>query len=115
MIYLDNSATTNLSEEARTAMLQAYDEVWGNPSSVHSMGINSKKLLESSRNTIMKALNLTPSDGKIIFCGSGTEANNLALYGIAHAKKKSSPPDYNRRQPASFGFANAESFVGVGI
>lgn len=88
MIYLDNSATTNLSEEARTAMLQAYDEVWGNPSSVHSMGINSKKLLESSRNTIMKALNLTPSDGKIIFCGSGTEANNLALYGIAHAKKR---------------------------
>ena len=87
MIYLDNSATTKLSSQAFETMKKAFDELWGNPSSAHALGITSSRILSEARKNVADAIGVRARDGRIVFCGSGTEANNLALSGIARAKK----------------------------
>ena len=57
MIYLDNGATTNLSENAKRAMLEAM-ECFGNPSSKHVAGTNAKKMLDSARESVGKCLGM---------------------------------------------------------
>ena len=106
MIYFDNSATTAPSNEAVSAMENAMRELWGNPSSLHKAGSNANDLLHISRNEILKALHgekilpLLPRKsgfkagkgvGKLIFTASGTEANNLALFGILDKCKIKNP------------------------
>ncbi len=87
MIYLDSSATTQVSPAAAQKMLQAATELWGNPSSLHHVGLAAEKILEEARGRILSALGIrVPNSKNLIFCGSGTEANNLALFGTAHAK-----------------------------
>ena len=88
-IYLDNSATTPLSEVAKQALLST-TEVWGNPSSLHSAGQSAEKLLSAARAQVLSGLGLRPSskDGVLVFTGSGTEATSLALMGTAYAKKR---------------------------
>ena len=83
MIYLDNSATTALAPEVRTAMFEVWDNV-GNPSSLHSAGLAAKKKLEGARASLLSSAGLKASEWQAIFCGSGSEANNLALLGSAH-------------------------------
>ena len=83
MIYLDNSATTRLAPEVRTAMLEVWDNV-GNPSSLHSAGLAAKKRLEGARGSLLSSAGLRSTEWQAIFCGSGSEANNLALLGSAH-------------------------------
>ena len=85
-VYLDNSATTALSDNVRQAMLAAFD-CYGNPSSLHSIGQSAEHMMEGARSAIAEALFLPPRDYKIIFTSGGTEANNLALFGTLHAKK----------------------------
>ena len=86
MIYLDNSATTPLCQNAIDKMHQAI-EVFGNPSSLHSAGFEAEKLKESARDTIYKALAVKKTSGdRIIFTSGGTEANNLAIFGCVHSK-----------------------------
>lgn len=88
-IYFDNSATTPLCQEAKDAMTAAFP-VFGNPSSLHPLGQEAKALLDASRAEVFRALGLrgTPAPGELIFTASGTEADNLALFGTAHAKER---------------------------
>lgn len=87
-IYFDNSATTALCKEARDAMLSVMDEVWGNPSSRHSMGTAAHAVLKKAREQVLIALGVRGAkEENLIFTASGTEADNLAVIGTAHAKK----------------------------
>src|ERR1700760_3762618 len=80
-VYFDYSATTPLDPAVREAMLPFLDEIWGNPSSVHHIGQQSRALLDDARDRAAKFLGAKPSE--IIFTSGGTEANNLAIFGTA--------------------------------
>ncbi len=85
-IYLDNSATTKPSQAAVAACLGALREEWGNPSSLHGRGLRAAHLLDDARREVSRALDAR--DGRLIFTGSGSEANNLAIFGRAYAKER---------------------------
>jgi cysteine desulfurase len=87
MIYLDYNATTPLSAVAREAMAPFLDEHFGNPSSVHAAGRNSRAAIDDARDRIASLLGAKPHE--IIFTSGGTESNNLAVLGLArrHASK----------------------------
>lgn len=88
MIYFDNSATTELCEESKQSISRMLD-IYGNPSSRHSMGIESKKHVDHARENIALSLGLKKSDAqRVIFTSSGTEANNLAILGSIYSKDK---------------------------
>jgi len=80
-IYLDNAATTRVADAVREAMLPHLDSSHGNPSSIHSVGHDARDAIENARRQLAKLINARPR--RIIFTGSGSEANNLALKGIA--------------------------------
>ncbi len=82
-VYLDNSATTPLCKTAKEKIFFACDECWGNPSSLHEMGIGAEALLKDARRAVAKAISADEKD--IIFTSGGTESNNLAILGSAHA------------------------------
>ena len=88
-IYFDNSATTPLSGAARAAMTEALD-CFGNPSSLHTLGVEAESRVYAARTQIFAALGDKPTNrldaGRLIFTASGTEADNLALIGAATAK-----------------------------
>ncbi len=82
-IYLDYNATTPLTLDVKAAMLPYFEEHFGNPSSNHVYGKAARQAVDKARSQVA---NLIGADEKeIIFTGSGTEANNLAILGIAHA------------------------------
>lgn len=86
--YLDNSATTKPSEEALAAIKEALT-IWGNPSSVHSRGQEAASLLRDCRASVGKTLGMQKfSQDRLVFTSSGTEANNIAILGCAHSKKR---------------------------
>lgn len=92
-IYLDNSATTAPSPGVAQRMLETLNIFWGNPSSVHACGMEANKLLQECRQTILSAFGIkNPSAGMLVFTGSGTEADNLALTGVLTAKHRSFLP-----------------------
>ncbi len=88
-IYFDNSATTPICAEAKAAMSAAM-ELFGNPSSLHSMGVEAEKAVSEARKTILSSLGIRTAskldERRLIFTASGTEADNLALIGTATAK-----------------------------
>ena len=87
-IYLDNAAPTRPSDVARAAVAEAL-EVYGNPSSRHGAGMEAKKLLEASRESVCAALGLRRlGGGELIFTASGSEANSLAILGFDMAKRR---------------------------
>ena len=91
--YLDNSATTPLSEAAKAKMLDVMENTYGNPSSLHTLGLRAEKIVSEARMRILAALcptrsGVRPKADNLIFTGSGTEANNLALIGGATAKAR---------------------------
>src|SRR5262245_24304633 len=77
--YLDWNATTPLGEAAREAMDRARPLAWGNPSSIHGHGRHARGVLEAAREAIAGRLRVHPKD--VLFTGSATEANHLALSG----------------------------------
>lgn len=85
MIYFDNAATTRVSDTAAQAALTAMTELYANPSSAHAFGFEAEKALRAARAAVLAALGFTPSEGSLVFTGSGSEADNLALRGAAHA------------------------------
>lgn len=86
MIYLDNSATTKMRKEATDTYLSVADECFGNPSSLHAMGLAAEKELDAARRRILATLDDKASS--VVFVGSGSEANNLAILGRAYAKER---------------------------
>ena len=86
MIYLDNSSTTFVSPKVVQTIFEAMQEFPGNPSSLHSLGARANQKLESCRKQVAELID--SGDGKVFFAGSGTEADNLALFGHANARKR---------------------------
>ncbi len=76
-IYLDNAATTPLSEEVIDAMVEVLKNNFGNPSSTHSLGQEAKILIENVRRDVANYLKVTPAE--IIFTSCGTESNNMII------------------------------------
>lgn len=85
-IYLDNSATTRICDEALEKYIQVSRECYGNPSSLHTLGFESEKILNGAREAICSSL--SAKGASVIFTASGTEANNLAIIGRAFAKER---------------------------
>ncbi len=84
--YLDNSATTAVSKAAAQKALYMMTENFGNPSSLHKLGINAELCIEDAREAVAKALGAQPKN--IIFTSGGTEANNTVLFGASEALKR---------------------------
>lgn len=80
MIYLDNAATTALSESARNAMEPYLSGYYGNPSSIYRFGQEARKAVEESRQTIASLLRVSPRE--IYFTGGGTESDNWAISSV---------------------------------
>ena len=85
-VYLDNSATTRVCPEAAEKVMELMMEKYGNPSSLHTMGYEAEQEILWAREQIAKALNVLPRE--MVFTSGGTEANNLALFGAAQARKR---------------------------
>lgn len=83
MLYLDHAATTPVRPEALKAAWPYLTDEYGNPSSVHELGLRSKAALTWARETCAEFLGCSPEE--IIFTSGGTESNNLAIKGIALA------------------------------
>lgn len=85
-IYFDNSATTKVSRAAADKAYIMMTENFGNPSSLHTLGIRAEEELEAARTIIAKSLGA--SEREIYFTSGGTEANNLSLFGAAEGRKR---------------------------
>ena len=84
--YLDNSATTQVSEAAAQAAYRMMRENYGNPSSLHKIGLNAEEAVEEARGIIADSLSADKKN--IYFTSGGTEANNTVLFGAAQALKR---------------------------
>ncbi len=84
-IYLDHAATTPVRREVIDAMMPFFSEKFGNASSIYSLGVEASEALEKSRSSIASLLNCLPKE--VIFTSGGTEADNLAIKGVALANK----------------------------
>ena len=84
-IYLDNSATTPVDEKVREAMMEALG-CYGNPSSLHSKGLEGERMVHAARKQVAKALGA--KEQEIYFTSGGTEANNTLVLGAALAKRR---------------------------
>lgn len=84
--YLDNSSTTKPSKKAIQYITQALESNWGNPSSLHRMGMEAEIALNDARECIAHTVNARGDE--IFFTGNGTEANNTALLSVIKAKDR---------------------------
>ena len=80
-VYADNAATTKMSQVAINAMLPYFDKVYGNPSSLHSVGQEAKEALDAARETVAGCLGCEPRE--IYFTSGGSEADNQAIISAA--------------------------------
>ena len=80
-VYADNAATTAMSQTAIAAMLPYFDKIYGNPSSLHSIGQEAKEALENARATVAQCLGCEPRE--ILFTSGGSEADNQAIISAA--------------------------------
>ena len=81
VIYMDNNATTSLNPEALDVMLPYLRQEFGNPSSIHTLGVEAKEALSNARRSIAQVINATAK--RIVFTSGGSEADNLAIKGVA--------------------------------
>lgn len=84
-VYLDHNATTPLDPEVLAATLPFLEEKFGNPNSLHTWGREARQALERARATVARALGSGDKDS-VVFTSGGTEADNLALMGVAAAQ-----------------------------
>ena len=84
--YLDNSATTKVSENVVNLMVKVMSDDYGNPSSLHMKGVEAEKYIKESKDIIAKLLKVDAKE--IIYSSGGTESNNLAIIGAALANKR---------------------------
>ncbi len=88
MVYLDNAATTKPTQNVLDSVVNYLTNEFGNPSSLHKLGLSSQKLIDKSRSIIAKSLKCESSN--IYFTSGATESNNIALFGAAemYGKRK---------------------------
>ena len=84
-IDLDNNATTRVADAVREAMMPYLDAVHGNPSSIHRVGLAAREAIEQARRQVAGLINARAR--RIVFTGGGSEADNLALKGVAFARR----------------------------
>lgn len=85
-IYLDNAATTPILPEVKNEMLKVLTSDFGNPSSIHKLGLQAERHLKDARDNVARLLNINSDD--VIFTSGGTESNNLAIIGTVEAKSR---------------------------
>ena len=85
-IYLDNNATTRVAEAVRKSMKPFLDDVLGNPASIHQDGRRSLEAVEEARRKVARLINVRPK--RIVFTGSGSESDNIAIKGVAFASRE---------------------------
>ena len=85
-IYLDNSATTRQYDQVTEKMMEMMREDFGNPSSLHQMGLNAEKALKKARKQLEDAMSVYNHD--IYFTSGGTEGDNTAIFGVCNSKKR---------------------------
>lgn len=85
--YFDNSATTKVSESVKDIVVKTMTEDFGNPSSMHMVGVDAEKYIKDAQDTISKILKVDAKE--IYFTSGGTESNNMAVVGTAMANKRS--------------------------
>lgn len=85
-VYFDNSATTRQLDSVTEAVFRTASEDFGNPSSLHSLGVRSEKLLKQARKSAARLIHAEPEE--IYFCSGGTEADNTSVFGAAQARKR---------------------------
>lgn len=86
MAYLDNSATTKTDPAVISVMADVMKNVYGNPSSLHGIGVKAERLMEQARKVVASTLNASPQE--IVFTSGGTEANNMVIRGVAEAYRQ---------------------------
>lgn len=84
-IYLDHAATTPMHPEVIKVMMESMKENYGNPSSIHSYGRKARQVLDKARAEAAQSIQANERD--IVFTSGGTEADNLAIAGVAHANR----------------------------
>jgi cysteine desulfurase len=85
-VYMDNSATTPVREEVLEAITPYFTDIFGNPSSLHAFGREVRKAIDEARDKTAAAIGANPQE--IIFTSGGTEADNLAIRGVARAMQQ---------------------------
>lgn len=85
-VYLDNSATTKQYDEVTELMVECMKNNFGNPSSLHRVGLNAEKLVKNARKQVANAIGV--KEDEIIFTSGGTESDNMAIVGMARALKR---------------------------
>lgn len=86
IVYLDNGATTKQYARVTREMMGMIEENYGNPSSLHRMGLRAQEMIEKARKEVADSLKVNSKE--VYFTGSGTEANNLAIIGGYNARKR---------------------------
>jgi cysteine desulfurase len=86
VVYMDNHATTRVDPRVVAAMLPYFDEVYGNPHSVHVAGHEARDAVDSARRSLAEAINADAKE--IVFTSGATESNNLAIRGIAERERR---------------------------
>ncbi|RLC68273.1 MAG: cysteine desulfurase NifS, partial [Chloroflexi bacterium] len=84
-VYLDNTASAPLLPEVREAMMPYLGDIFGNPSSLHNWGDGAREAMEAARDQVAQLIGANTDE--MIFTGSGTESNNLAIKGLALAQQ----------------------------
>ena len=85
-VYADYAATTPVKQEVVEAMMPIYNEHYGNPSSIHSIGRDARKYLDQSRRKVAQLLGAKPNE--VIFTSGATESNNTAIKGLVKANEQ---------------------------
>jgi len=85
-VYLDHAATTPVAPEVLEAMRPYFSEIYGNPSSIYSLGLAAREAVETVRETVARLLRASPEE--IVFTSGGTESDNAAIRGAAEANRE---------------------------
>src|SRR5271157_907001 len=85
-VYLDYAATTPIDPDVLAEIVRVYEQLFGNPSSLHTYGQEARKIVEESRKTLASILNAKPEE--IIFTSGGSESDNLAIKGVAFRNRE---------------------------
>lgn len=85
-IYLDNAATTPVLQEVVNEVVRSLTEDFGNPSSLHRLGLQSERHMKNARSMIAQLIQVSAEE--IVFTSGGTESNNLAILGVTRARKR---------------------------